>query len=286
MIAKMGWSVWAVTPALILAFHFGPGQKLLRRDVAVDRMTEARNQESEAIQLQAVAYQTQFKTLEARQRLLTDDSELNRGQLELASQAEQKAYATASDAWKNVADRYQEIETLLEESPKAKQVKWLRGRALVRSGEVFNGIEELQATLDEATQDGKTETALAIAAREELAAAHYYGARLLREEGRSSELWRQISETSRQQYRYLAENTAQDSQPLLASNLQRNLERVLDLEQLDRSELVGRPIPKDSPRGRRPGDGEPGKKPGRGPRPNGDRPGNGASGMLEIGPGW
>lgn len=48
----------------------------------------------------------------------------------------------------------------------------------------------------------------------------------------------------------------------LASNLQTNVERVLDLEQSDRSELVGKPIPKDSPRGRRPGDGEPGKRPG------------------------
>lgn len=285
MLPKLGWSLWAIAPALALAFHFGPGQGMLKRDVAVDRLEIAKGDDMAANKLQVIAYAAQFETLEARRKLLIEDSEENRTQLELASQDEQKAYTAASDAWKVAADRYQEAETLLGESPQAKQVKWLRGRALVRSGEVFNGIEELQSALDEATQEGQSGSELATAAREELAAAHYYGARLLREEGRASDLWRQVSETSRQQYRFLAEQTSKESQPQQASNLQRNVERVLDLEQSDRSELIGRPIPKDSPRGRRPGDGEPGKRPGRGPRP-GDKPGNGASGMLEIGPGW
>ena len=185
MFVKFGWSLWAIAPALVLAFHFGPGQKLLRRDLAADGLVQAKKMESEASALQSLAYEAQFKTLEARQLLLTDDSELNRTRLEKASQEEQAAYAIASDAWKNVADRYQEVETLLEGSSQSRQVKWLRGRALVRSGEVFNGIDELQSTLDEAVRDGQAESSLALAAREELAAAHYYGARLLREEGRS-----------------------------------------------------------------------------------------------------
>ncbi len=285
MVTRIGWSLWAIAPALALAFHFGPGQTMLKRDSAVDRLEIAKKEDVAANKLQQIAYAAQFATLEARRKILIEDNEGNRTQLELASQAEQMAYTAASDAWKIAADRYQEAESLLEGSPQAKQVKWLRGRALVRAGEVFNGIEALQSTLDEAIQEGPSSNDLVTAAREELAAAHYYGARLLREEGRASDLWRQVSETSRQQYRFLAEQTSKESQPQLASNLQRNVERVLDLEQSDRSELIGRPIPKDSPRGRRPGDGEPGKRPGRGPR-KGDRPGNGASGMLEIGPGW
>ena len=285
MVTRIGWSLWAIAPALALAFHFGPGQTMLKRDSAVYRLEIAKKEDVAANKLQQIAYAAQFATLEARRKILIEDNEVNRTQLELASQAEQMAYTAASDAWKIAADRYQEAESLLEGSPQAKQVKWLRGRALVRAGEVFNGIEALQSTLDEAIQEGPSSNDLVTAAREELAAAHYYGARLLREEGRASDLWRQVSETSRQQYRFLAEQTSKESQPQLASNLQRNVERVLDLEQSDRSELIGRPIPKDSPRGRRPGDGEPGKRPGRGPR-KGDRPGNGASGMLEIGPGW
>ncbi len=286
MLVKIGWSLWAIAPAIAIALHFGPGQKWMKRDLASDRMLVAQQEEASANRLQAAAYQTQFDTIKAREQLLREDNEANRKLLEEATSKEHQAYAAASDAWKNVADRYQEVESLLDGTPQAKQVRWLRGRSLVRSGEVFNGIEALQQTLMEATEGENPDGKLATAAREELAAANYYGARLLREEGRSSEVWKQVSETSRQQFRYLAERTSKEQDAELATNLQKNLERVLDLEQLDRSELIGRPIPKDSPRGRRPGDGEPSKQKGIGPRPDGDQPGNGASGMLEIGPGW
>ncbi len=288
MLRVIGWSIWAVLPILGLAFHYGPGQRLMNRDIAIDRMQLARSAEAEAEQLQGVAYAAQFETLAVREQLRQQDSDSTRLELERLLEQEQQAYAQASDAWKLAADRYQQVESLLEGSAEANQVRWLRGRALVRAGEVFNGIEALTATLDEVQQaklnSGKA-AELILAAREELAAAHYYGARLLREEGRSADVWRQIAESSRQQFRFLAEQSAASETPETAGNLQRNLERVLDLEQQDRSELVGKPIPKDSPRARRPGDGEPSKKPGIGP-PRGDQPGSGASGMMEIGEGW
>ncbi len=300
MLRAIGWSVWAVLPIFALAFHFGPGQPLLKRELAIEQMSSARAAEEEANRLQAVAYTAQFETLAAREAMLQsseiveeNDSEIARKKLDRLLTAEQEAYAKASDAWKLAAERYDQIETLLDGSKEANQIRLLRGRALVRAGEVFNGIEELQATLDAAmseqtAKDEKEHAASSdfmLAAREELAAAHYFGARLLREEGRSADVWRQVSETSRQQFRYLAEQTAVEQKTELAQNLQRNVERVLDLEQQDRSELVGRPIPKDSPRARRPGDGEPAKRPGNGRRP-GDQPGNGATGMMEIGDGW
>ena len=290
------WSAWAVLPVFALAFHFGPGQSLLKRDLAVDGLQAARELESHAAGLQQIAYDAQFKTLAAREKLLQQESDANRRQVDELLKAEQEAYAQASDAWKAAADRYQQVETLLVDSQAEHEVRWLRGRALVRAGEVFNGIEALQATYDavaDKPDSDQQSSKLALAAREELAAAHYYGARLLREEGRSADVWRQVSEVSRQQFRYLAEqanrdmanNAAATQSSDVAHNLQRNVERVLDLEQQDQSELIGRPIPKDSPRARRPGDGQPGKRPGIGP-PRGDRPNNGASGMLEIGDGW
>lgn len=170
MWGKIGWSTWAIAPALMLAFHFGPGQKLLRNDQAVDRLNVAQQEDAEASRLQVIAYEAQFKTLEARKTLLAEESEANRLEVERAMQAEQSAYAAASDAWKNAADRYQEVESLLEGNPRAKQIKWLRGRALVRAGEVFNGIEALQETLDEATQEEHPDAKLVKATREELAA--------------------------------------------------------------------------------------------------------------------
>lgn len=289
MIKIIGWSVWAVLPVLALAFHFGPGQAYLNRDLATAQLKIANLLEAEAKRLQNDAYVAQFETLAAREQLVEQDNETLREETNRLLEAEQKAYALASDAWKLAAERYEQVESLLAEAPEANQVRLLRGRALVRAGEVFNGIEELQATLvaaRESPASGSAKTSELIdATREELAAAHYYGARLLREEGRSAGVWRNVSETSRQQFRFLAEQSADAKQEETARSLQRNLERVLDLEQQDRAELVGRPIPKDSPRARRPGDGEPAKRPGNGRRP-GDRPGNGAAGMMEMGDGW
>lgn len=282
------WSAWAVLPVFGLAFHFGPGQALMKRDLAVDQLQAARALETDAANLQQIAYDAQFKTLAAREKFLEDASDENRRQVDELLKAEQSAYAEASDAWKATADRYQQVETLLEETQAADQVRLLRGRALVRAGEVFNGIEALQATYDSVstnTSDDPSVARVALAAREELAAAHYYGARLLREEGRAADVWRQVSEVSRQQFRYLAEHASSDTPGDAAHNLQRNVERVLDLEQQDQSELIGRPIPKDSPRARRPGDGQPGQRRGIGP-PRGDQPNPGASGMMEIGDGW
>jgi hypothetical protein len=264
----------------------------MKRDKAIDRLAIAERAESIAEELQAVAYEAQLETLKAREQNEQVDSDITRRQLEKLLAKEQSAYAAASDAWKEAAERYHEVEMLLEGSKTSNQVRWLRGRALVRAGEVFNGIDELQATLDDVLHDQQAgdpradSSELVQATREELAAANYYGARLLREEGKSADVWRHVSDTSRQQFRYLAEGASKQNKSETANSLQRNLERVLDLEQQDRSELVGKPFPKDSPRARRPGDGEPKRgRPGVGP-PRGDQPGNGASGMMEMGAGW
>lgn len=286
MLSKAGWAIWAVTPALLLAFHYGPGQASLRRDQARDRLQAALQLEAEAQQLQDMAHTAQLRTLSTRAKFTANQTPEALKTVAVLEQREKQAYAAASDAWQDVARAFQDVEQLLEGQAESGGVRWLRARALVRSGEVFNGIEELHQILDEALQSGAINTPLAKVVREELAAAHYYGARLLREEGRAPEVWKQVAETARQQYHYLAEQADTHQEGPLAGNLQRNLERVLDLEQLEHSELVGRPLPKDSPRGRRPGDGEPGRRPGRGTRPDGDQPGNGASGMMEIGDGW
>ena len=64
-----------------------------------------------------------------------------------------------------------------------------------------------------------------------------------------------------------------------------NVERVIDLEQMDRSEIEGRPLPSESPRGVR------GGRPGNQGRPGVGRPGNrpdsrGAGTGRPIGDGW
>ena len=71
--------------------------------------------------------------------------------------------------------------------------------------------------------------------------------------------------------------------------IQRNLEQVLNLEQSSSEQLEGVPLPRQAPMARRPGDGEPGerpgKSPGRGELQDGP-PGEGAGIPGPFGSGW
>ena len=250
---------------------------------------------------------------------------------------------TANDAPLADADRQ-----LLE------SLRWAEARAMVRGGLVFNGIDQLQALLElrlaEAQQrqtmvvrttsatagkrsapastasDGtKSDGEVALpteAIREELAAAQYVGARLLREEGQAPEVWRPVANEARQHYRFLADHAdaavpasgvpeqgsdtasapkalaatpSAGATPSAAADLtraqavQRNLEQVLNLEQSSSDQLEGIPLPRRAPLARRPGDGKPGdrpgKAPGRGPMPDGP-PSKGAGVPAPYGAGW
>lgn len=286
MLSKITMTIWAVLPVLAMAYHFGPGQAGLHRDAASRLLVEAQEAEAIATDAQAAAHAAQMATLKARQRALLSGAADDEHAVTRSLEAEEEAYAIASDAWKAAADAYQVVEHLLGESEDALPIRWAKARALVRAGEIYNGIDQLQSIMDRIEREGIDDEALSLGAREELAAAHYYGARILREEGRPAETWKHSSGIARQQYRFLAENARKGDDSESANNLQRNLERVLDLEQLDGAELVGKPLPKDSPRGRRPGDREPGEGRGITREPREGPGGNGASGMLEIGPGW
>ena len=72
--------------------------------------------------------------------------------------------------------------------------------------------------------------------------------------------------------------------------MQRNLEQVLNLEQLTADQLEGVPLPRTAPQARRPGDGQPGNQPGSGPPNRGPLqegpPGDGASVPQPWGGGW
>ncbi len=285
MIQRIGWAVWAVLPVVGLAYHFGPGQIELRRDEAAHEVVTARDREQQAADAQAEAHATQLERLAADKAVFLKDSDANRKRAEQARAAEKAAYAAASAAWKRAADAYQVVEELLGDSREAREVRWAKGRALVRAGEIWNGIDEFESILAVAEGEDHPDPELATAARDELAVANYYGARLLRDEGRPAKEWRPVSALARQQYRYLAERAAAHGDTELADALQRNLERVLDLEQLDSADLVAMPLPKDSPAARSGNDRGPPKDGGRGPTRRGP-PGNGAGAPLDIGPGW
>jgi hypothetical protein len=294
---RAAWALWAVLPVFGLAYHFGPGQDQLERDAGARALRDAVEAEQLAEQQQAKAHAAQLERIAAEKELFLVEAGAGQtsfeqqalkefeDEVELKRTAEAAAYEVAASQWKLAADKFQIVEDRIGDTREGLEVRWAKARALVRAGEVWNGIDELQSIVEVAESDERPAPELAVAAREELAVANYYGARLLREEGRPTEEWRRASGLARQQYRYLAERAARDGAADLADSLQRNLERVLDLEQLDTGDLHGVPLPREAPRARSGRDRGPPRPGQRGPTRRGP-PGNGAGAPLEIGPGW
>lgn len=295
MIRTLGWIFWAVLPVIGLAIHYGPGQVWMAFDDAAQIASQASAAQETADAAQAAAYAAHLKTFEAQKQLFLQGQDLGQpadgaaaARLEALRTAEEEAYAVAARAWGRVANQYQEAAERIDGTRTSDTMHWASARAKVRAGEVFNGVQDLQQLLRVYQEQDEGDSPMAEAIREELAAAQYVGARLLREEGRPSSVWRDVSGAARRHYRYLAERHRGGANHDVAQQMQRNLEQVLNLEQSDRSQLDGMPLPRQSPRGRRPGDGEPGEgrgPPGRGPTQPGP-PANGAGGRMPYGPGW
>ncbi len=244
------WLLWLVLPVFALAYHYGPGQVWLARDQAAVLIKQAERQSAAATIAQESAYAAQLRLLDARRAAFVAGIDWqNQPQhplaqaVQTATDEQNTAYDQAAELWHATAARYgeatetllkvvnnrQSSDTVLPASDRRllEALRWAEARAMVRSGEVFNGIEQLQALLDlrvsEANQRAASAVQLTSAAgrdqtetnaqghglptdaiREELAAAQYVGARLLREEGRPPEVWRPVANAARQHYRYLS----------------------------------------------------------------------------------
>jgi hypothetical protein len=295
MIRRMGWTFWALIPVAVLAFHFGPGRSLAAREIAATRFREASVLERAAIEAQGRAYDAHLIVINQRRATFLDhfdhpdeiDGGADNAALLAAMELERLAYEEAAARWVETADAYAQVEERLKDGdPRTlDRVRWSKGRALVRSGAIWDGATDLELLI-EPRSDQARDVELARAAREELATAHYFGARLLRLAGEPAVKWRAEVIKARQHFRYLAETArAGDVDKAQVQGLEDNVERTIDLEQMDKSELEGRPLPRESPgamRGRRPGQGRPGVS----PRPPTQRDGRGAGGAGPIGPGW
>ncbi|MDC0295660.1 hypothetical protein OAL35_02280 [bacterium] len=352
------WLAWCCLPVFAVSYHYGPGQEWLARDRAAGLIREATQLSLVAESEQELAYESQLVMLNARREAFlegvdwqtTSEHPLSIAVQEATTQ-QQAAYAKAADSWNRTSEVYLDAtELLLDTLDKSSEpvlsesdqnllesLRWAEARAMVRSGYVFDGVEQLQALLDlrlasatdqplvptnstrpvsssaadSLTQQpsGTSRNLPTSAIREELAAAQYIGARLLREEGRSPEVWKPIANLARQQYRYLADRsttvskTRQPGQQRQATasedfaderlssgdRVQRNLEQVLNLERSSSEQLEGIPLPRQAPMARRPGDGPPGDKPGKGPGRGPLRdgpPGDGAGIPRPYGAGW
>jgi hypothetical protein len=146
--------------------------------------------------------------------------------------------------WDQAAERYgAALAALPDASPQRMSLDVALGRALVMSGEIIEGQERLEKTLDGLEATGQTASPLAAAARYELGTASYYAAWIMRLEGAVADEWLPEAERARQQFRLLAEQASDSA----AQTSQRGLEATIRLEQMDLSELLARPKPKNCP---------------------------------------
>ncbi len=294
---RLFWTAWALVPVAVLAWHFGPGQQALRRDQAAEIVAAASALEAEAIRLQEIAYAAHLEAIEARAAAFAQESPSLRAEAVEAGIREDAASEAAESAWSATAAALDEAVALLEgdsgsraisdsERTVRSEIRLARARALVRAGEIGRGANDLEDLLLQLGEEGVGEGELAIAAREELATAYYYGARLMRLAGKPGPEWRRIAALARQNFRYLAERTAEaGGDPQQVADHERNTELVLNLEQSSREELSFLPRPRQSPTGAGEGLGRE-LRPGRRGRNQGDQPARGAGMNGEIGDGW
>jgi len=118
-------------------------------------------------------------------------------------------------------------------------VQLAKARARMYIGELPEAIEDLEQLLDSA--QGILPEANTDEIRATLATAQYYAGWLMRLEGAPSEEWMLPVESSRMNFRMLAEGAANAK---LKSDYKKNLEASIRLAQMDLSELEGLPLPK------------------------------------------
>lgn len=286
MFSRLGWACWALVPVVGLAYHFGPGQAAAKRGQAARLQTEAASAENTAESAQASAYATHLAALDARRAAFLSQSAEDESKALEATKAEDSAYAAAASAWKDAATKISAVQSVLDNgsTPEGTQLRLAHAKALVRSGEIWTGIESLESLVgdaDAASDTGPLQTKV----REELATAYYYGARLLRLSGLPAQAGMVESGKARQQFRFLAEAERSKGDEA-AENHQRNLELVLNLEQSSLAELQAKPLPRESPskcQGNRPCSNcnKKGNKP-----PQQKKDARGAGGAGAIPPGW
>ena len=212
-LSRVGWTVWALVPVAAISLHFGPAQRWDRREQAERLIVGADAAQREATRRQGEAYEAHLAALAARKRATgTEDATLVK-QAADAEETESLAATKAEGACRRVVDALSPAIELMRESDAAieRELRVARAHAAVRSGDIGEGADDLEAMLDDLANEGKGETELARKARAELGTAYYYGARLLRMSGKPAEVWKEVAGRARQQFRYLAEHEGESA---------------------------------------------------------------------------
>lgn len=162
--------------------------------------------------------------------------------------ADKIARAEAAERAENWSDAVQFYSEALADLPatdatRRYQLRLAQAKARMNSGELPEAKADMEGMLADAQKSGM-DAALIGEIRSSLAGAEYYSGWLMRLEGAATEEWMAETESSRQHFRLLAEQSKQSGFAALATDHQKNLEAVVRLELMDLSELKGLALPK------------------------------------------
>lgn len=206
---KLYLCIWLLLPVAAGAYHYGPGQDLLRADRAQDLAEEGRAAALEAAQLQA------------------SDEGAARARWDVAESAFSRALEELP------ASRVEEARALRLE----------RAKAQMFLSKLPEARAELESLVDELAGDPKADPRVLDDARAALGNAQYYTTWLMRLEGLPREEWEPEIEASRQNFKLVAERAAAAGDEATAERTKRDLESSIRLARMDLDELQGLPLP-------------------------------------------
>ncbi len=188
---------WVLIPFFLGAYHYGPGQELIKLD-NVDKRIKAAKQASE------------------------------------------------KDDWETAVLLYNEALPMIpsDRVKETQQLRLERDKAMMFNGQLPDAYLDLQALLNELTDEKEPDKEQLKQTRSAMANAEYYVTWTLRLEGVGKQGWEPIIESARQNYRLLAENAAQSGNKKELKEQQENLEAVIRLANIGMTDLQGIPIPK------------------------------------------
>ncbi len=199
--------VWLLLPVAAGAYHYGPGQDHLADDRTAGLVEVAQAAASKARAVAAVEGDSAAKSLWM------------------------EADAAYAEALASVRNEHVEL---------SRTLRLERAKAQMFASKLPDARRDLEQLLGELVEDASADPKLVAGAREALANAQYYNTWLMRLEGAPREEWEREIDASRQNYRLLAEQSADEAD---AKKAKESLESAIALARMDLEELQGLPLP-------------------------------------------
>lgn len=149
---------------------------------------------------------------------------------------------------KDFASAVEQYDAALKDLPEghtaeARKIRLERAKAQMLNKQLPDAHRDLRTLVDELTADPAGDAKVLAEAREAQASSQYYMTWLMRLEGQGREVWEPEVESSRQNYKLLAEDAVKRGEAKLAKKYAEDLEASIRLARMDLSELQGLPLP-------------------------------------------